>query len=283
MADLHQCVLLLERVIHDLSQLQDRRFLTTYSLDSFLNNVELAYRELVALELIDELSVEQREGIDLVRQCLYVIRQLQLSFQLSEVSSSPTVVMSHTGAIGHPRYEVPEGSSEMLIENRFTVPQIANIMGVSISTVRRRMSDAGILIRDYYSTITNSELDEIVRHVQQQYPMCGNRQMQGHLIVRGYRIQQTRLRESQRRIDPVGTALRRLNVIHRRLYSVPSPLSLYHIDGHHKLIRYATVKLLIITARAGSCTSNINLLNIFVGGELLFMGVWMGIVEESYI
>lgn len=70
MADLHQCVLLLERVIRDLSQLQDRRFLTTYSLDSFLNNVELAYRELVALELIDELSVEQREGIDLVRQCL---------------------------------------------------------------------------------------------------------------------------------------------------------------------------------------------------------------------
>ena len=51
-------------------------------------------------------------------------------------------------------------------------------MGVSISTVRRRMSDAGILIRDYYSTMTNSELDEIVRHVQQQYPMCGNRQMQ---------------------------------------------------------------------------------------------------------
>ena len=92
--------------------------------------------------------------------------------------------MSHTGAIGRPRYEVPEGSLEILIENRFTVPQIANIMGVSISTVRR-MSDAGILIRDYYSTITNSEVDEIVRHVQQQYSMCGNRQMQGHLIARG--------------------------------------------------------------------------------------------------
>ena len=92
MADLHQCVLLLQRVLHDLSQLQDRRFLTTYSLDS-LNNIELAYRELVALDLIDELSVEQREGIDLVRRYLYVIRQLQLSFQLSEVSSSPTVVI----------------------------------------------------------------------------------------------------------------------------------------------------------------------------------------------
>ena len=126
MADLHQCVLLLERVIHDLSQLQDHRFVTTYSLDS-LNDVKLAYRELVALELIDEMSVEQREGIDLVRRCLYVIRQLQLSFQLSEVSSLPTVVMSDTGAIGRPRYEVPEVSLEISIENRFTVPQIANM------------------------------------------------------------------------------------------------------------------------------------------------------------
>ena len=126
MSDLHQCVLLLERVIHDLSQLQDHCFVTTYSLDS-LNDVKLAYRELVALELIDELSVEQREGIDLVHRCLYVIRQLQLSFQVSEVSSLPTVVMSDTGTIGRPRYEVPEGSLEILIENRFTVPQIANM------------------------------------------------------------------------------------------------------------------------------------------------------------
>ena len=79
--------------------------------------------------------------------------------------------------------------------------------------------------------------------------------MQGHLIARGYKIQQTCLRESQRRIDPVGTALCRLNVIHRRLYSVPSPLSSYHIDGHHKLIRYATVILLIITARGHAQTT----------------------------
>ncbi|XP_019853028.1 PREDICTED: uncharacterized protein LOC109582628 [Amphimedon queenslandica] len=241
MAKVRQCVSLLERVIYDLSQLQDRRFLTSYDLESFLTNIELAYRELVAIELLDELSAEQREGIDLVRQCLCVIRQIQLSTQLSEVSSSPTAVVCYTGEVGRPRYEIPEDTLEMLIENRFTVPQIANIMGVSISTVRRRLSDAHILIRDCYSTISDSELDHIVGHIQQQYPMCGNRQMQGHLISRGYRIQQTRLRDFQRRIDPVGTALHRLNAIHRRQYSVPSPLSLYHIDGHHKLIRWKIV------------------------------------------
>jgi hypothetical protein len=42
-------------------------------------------------------------------------------------------------------------------------------------------------------------------------------------------------------VDPQGTLLRALemNVIHRRVYSVPSPLALWHIDGNHKLIRYS--------------------------------------------
>ncbi len=67
--------------------------------------------------------------------------------------------------------------------------------------------------------------------------MCGNRQMQGHLLSRGYRVQQVRIRESQRRIDPEGCMIRRLHVLNRRRYSVPAPLSLYHIDGNHKLMR----------------------------------------------
>ena len=231
MAEVSQCVSLLERVIRNI---QRGSFLTRDSIEFFLISIEL---ELVALELTGELSTQEKEGTDIVRQCLYLIRQLQLTTQQSEVCTPSTVVVIHTGSVGRPRYEIPEESLEMLIENRFTVPQIATMMGISVSTVRRRMSDIGIHIRDYYSTITDSELDQLVRSVQLQYPMCGNQQMQGHLINKGYRIQQARLRDSQRRIDPVGTALRRLNIINRRQYSVPCPLSLYHIDGHHKLIR----------------------------------------------
>ena len=99
------------------------------------------------------------------------------------------------------------------------------------------MSEFGLSIRAQYSNISDSDLDQIVREIQQQFPTCGNRQMQGHLLSRGYRIQQIRIRESQRRIDPDGAVIRRLHVLNRREYSVPAPLSLYHIDGHHKLIR----------------------------------------------
>lgn len=47
--------------------------------------------------------------------------------------------------------------------------------------------------------------------------------------------------ENHRRVDPSG-AIIRLNVLNRRQYRVPAPRSLYHIDGHHKLIRQVSNK-----------------------------------------
>ena len=60
--------------------------------------------------------------------------------------------------------------------------------------------------------------------------------MCGHLLARGLRVQQHRVRKIQRKIDPNGP--RRLSTINRRVYQVPGPKSLYHIDENHKLIRY---------------------------------------------
>ena len=62
--------------------------------------------------------------------------------------------------------------------------------------------------------------------------------MTGYLLSCGFRVQQSRIREAQRRIDPVGTIMRQLKCLYRRRYSVAGPKSLYHVDGNHKLIRY---------------------------------------------
>ena len=43
------------------------------------------------------------------------------------------------------------------------------MMGVSVSTIRRRMSALGLSVRGYYSNLSDSELDEIVRSIQWQY------------------------------------------------------------------------------------------------------------------
>ena len=95
------------------------------------------------------------------------------------------------------------------------------------------MSSLNLSIRSTYSEISDAE---IVRGVQEQW---GNRQMYGYLLSRGIRVQVDRVRECQRRVDPEGCVLRSLRNLRRRVYSVQGPQHLWHIDGNHKLIRYA--------------------------------------------
>ena len=56
------------------------------------------------------------------------------------------------------------------------------------------MSDYGLSIRETYSRISEQELDAVVARIQQQFPLCGHRQMQGHLLAQGLRIEQGRVR-----------------------------------------------------------------------------------------
>lgn len=111
-------------------------------------------------------------------------------------------------------------------------------MGVSVSTIRRCMLTFNMSIRATYSTITDGELDEIVATMQEQFPNWGNRQMYGYLISQNVRIQFSRVRESQSRVDPNGSMMRRLFSLRRRAYSVHGPQHLWHVDRHHKLIRF---------------------------------------------
>ena len=138
---------------------------------------------------------------------------------------------------GRPRLIVTREQLESLIEATFTTPQIAHMLGVSVSTVRRRMDLYNLCIRATYAAISDHELDQLISEISRLFPMCGSKQMAGHLLARGFRIQQSRIREAQRRVDPEGVVMRQLTVTRRRQYSVPVPLSLYHIDGNHKLIR----------------------------------------------
>lgn len=67
---------------------------------------------------------------------------------------------------------------------------------------------------------------------------AGVKTIEGELISQGIRVQRHRLRDSIKRIDPIGRRLRAITAIKRRAYNVRSPLALWHLDGNHKLIRY---------------------------------------------
>ena len=115
------------------------------------------------------------------------------------------------------------------------------MLGVSISTVNRRLIEYELSISQTYSTLTDEHLDQITEEIITEFPNSGYRRMTGYLRARGIYVQQHRIRESMRRSDPEGVLLRALQLTPcmRRTYSVPSPLALWHIhvDGNHKLIR----------------------------------------------
>jgi len=62
--------------------------------------------------------------------------------------------------------------------------------------------------------------------------------MMGVLQSEGIQITRQRLRDSIQRVDAFGVVNRRINIIPRRRYKVAGPNALWHIDGHHKLIRW---------------------------------------------
>ena len=89
-----------------------------------------------------------------------------------------------------------------------------------------------------YSAIDDVQLDELVVSAVNQHPGIGIRMLKGFLQSKGFRIQRERIRMSLLRIDPIGLMERWRSTVKRRCYNVKYPLSLWHIDGHHKLIRY---------------------------------------------
>ena len=197
MMEVARCVGLIRGIMQEIAQYHDGRNFPQDTLDFFLLSIELAYRELLVLDITGHLTQSQGEALEMVRRCFVIIKELErLGHRQLQDSSAPidSVTLVHTGAVGRPRYDIPDHSLELLLEKRFTVPQISSLFGVSISTIRRRMTILGLFVRSYYSTMPDTELDAIVMDIQHKYPMCGNRQMQGHLLSRGYRIQQSRIR-----------------------------------------------------------------------------------------
>ncbi|XP_056596674.1 uncharacterized protein LOC130414680 isoform X3 [Triplophysa dalaica] len=144
-----------------------------------------------------------------------------------------------TGDRGCPYWDISPEQLEYLLEFNFTVKQIAQMFCVSYRTIRRRMSEYGLSVKMYYSDITDEDLRQLVCHFIRECPDSGIKRVSGYLNSVGLRVQRSRVMETLRTVDPVGTICRGLgiNIIQRRVYSVPAPMALWHIDGNHKLIR----------------------------------------------
>ena len=148
-------------------------------------------------------------------------------------------VNQRQGAIGRPKLEINADQLIFLRSYCFNWTQIQRLLGVSRSTLLRRRGELGILgTEDSFSDLNDNDLREIMQDIMDTNPNIGQRRMIGALRGRGIRVQQRRVREMMRMMDPVGTALRWYGAIYRRRYNVPCPNALWHIDGCHKLVRW---------------------------------------------
>ena len=144
-------------------------------------------------------------------------------------------------ATGRPKIVIDMEDVELLRSLRFSWTKVAAIVGVSRSTLYRRLEEEGVSTDLRYTTIGDEALDRLIYDIKQEHPNDGERLMMGHLISRGVMIPRSRLRGSIHRVDPINTAVRRSFAIRRRRYHVNGPNAMWHLDGHHKLIRWRIV------------------------------------------
>ena len=143
---------------------------------------------------------------------------------------------------GRPKYIISEEKLVFLKQLGFTWKNIATMLLVSRWTIYRRINQLGLHEVTGYSNLTDEELDNIIIRFKQEHGISVGRSLvMGHLRSLGLRVQKRRITKALLRIDPRNSNLRWTSIIQRRKYSVPSPNSLWHIDGHHSLINWGFV------------------------------------------
>ena len=101
------------------------------------------------------------------------------------------------------------------------------------------MQRHGIVLPKVEFSTSDECLEQVIREYVEGHPNAGYEEVRAFLKTRQPPIFVTRARVRQlvAEIDPQGVASRWSAVAQRRSYSVQSPNSLWHIDGHHSLVR----------------------------------------------
>ena len=147
----------------------------------------------------------------------------------------------HTGLRGRPKKIVDiDFLKEAMSDSRqIACAELARSLGIHRNTLRLFMHRHGIKCK--YSDISDNDLDSLVTEFKRRRPESGVRYIVGFLRNNGIRVQYLWVIHSLRRIDRLGQVLRDRRVKVKRKYHVTRPNALWHIDGHHKLIRWGIV------------------------------------------
>ena len=125
-------------------------------------------------------------------------------------------------------------------EQGYTWQQIANTLMVSRVTIWRRLQELGIEC-NRYTKLTDPELDSIMSNLVKRFPSNGVVMMWGHLKSLNILVTRSTVHDSLLRVSSELVEARQRCALNRRVYRVPAPNCLWHIDGLHCLIRWRVV------------------------------------------
>ncbi|KAI2647167.1 hypothetical protein H4Q32_029625 [Labeo rohita] len=154
-----------------------------------------------------------------------------LSTHLHSGTTDFSVSRSNSGSRGRPAIQITHDQTEFLMKQGHTVKRMARMLGCSSSFLYKRSKLLGVSIRSRMSRVDDGELENVVRRLQCQYPNTG----------KGLKVSRQRVREMLVLINPAAAARRWNSTVTRRVYHVPYPNSLWHIDGNMRLIRWGFV------------------------------------------
>ena len=165
------------------------------------------------------------------------------------------------------------------------------MFGVSRWTINRQVKVLNLSNLKGFSEIEDDQLDHLVKQfLQERGNLAGQTMLIRFLRSKGYRVQRKRIRKSLVRVNPENAALRLGHTIKRRKYSVPWPNSLWHLDGHHSLIRWKFVvhgcidgfSRRIIFLRCSTNNLAQTVLNLFVDSIESDEGLWPSRVRVDF-
>ncbi|VDI12392.1 Hypothetical predicted protein, partial [Mytilus galloprovincialis] len=135
---------------------------------------------------------------------------------------------------GHFKFSISKEQLEYLVKYGFTAPMMSDVLGISESTVRRRLREFGLSLRKT-THITDMELDQSITEVIGTNRHIGPNSIRVHLAQKKIFVSREGVRTACARVDSDGCSLRSLERknIKRRTYKVAGPNSLWHLDGNH--------------------------------------------------
>jgi hypothetical protein len=145
------------------------------------------------------------------------------------------------GSRGRPRTKIDHDFLRQVFAPGSTISkaEFARALKVDRATLQRNLDDAGI--DTSFTDLSSEELDDIIAEYLMNKPDHGYQYVHGHLRSLGLKVGQVDVQASLRRVKPLGALLNSRQAVQRRSYLLTRPNAVWHLDGHHKLIRYGIV------------------------------------------